>query len=632
MTGRDLTREDNGVTVMKEIWRGARLLAPALALAALLFPAAVQAADIKGAVKEISGKEIIIRVEGNLAPQPGDAVKVTLEHPALGTLNVGEWVVKSVAFPSVTAALKEATGDPEPLMTAVISSAKPVDMTVQVKAAESVKLAKPAGSEAEKRLIAALRQDPAADVSLLLKGVNVNTTDSGGAFPLALAAGGGSIENARLLLMAGADPNLESPHQGQTALKVAAARGAANVIPVLLEAGAVLDHKGGEYDHKYSQVTALFIAAAQGQAEAVRLLLERGADPYVEDKWGEPAVSAAARGGHINVVQAFANAGVSLDYVSSTGVTPLLAAAGDFEANWEMYVYLLGAGANVNAQIPKNAKMDADFIGMSPLMLAAEGQGEVFLLLAAGADPSLRNAKDRTAADIAAARLEEAKAQGSPLDDYLEIQRALKEPESGKQKGKAQINKYLSDTVEENNLLLAASLLALGADANLIESAHDEPVLSLAAKEGHGPMARLLIEHGASPNTPGKDGVSPFLHVFESRDVDLAKYMLSHGADPKYMPAGSLFNVMHGAAATGFAEIIPDLAKAGVDPNARGEEGNTPLHLAASEGHVEAFQALIAVGANPQLKNDDGKTPLELVSDSKRADFEKAMRGGGAGR
>ena len=118
------------MTVMEKIRRGARFFAPSLVLAATLFFAgAIQAAEIKGAVKEISGKEIIIRVEGDLAPQPGDAVKVTLEHPALGTINVGQWVVKSVKFPTVTAALKEATGDPEPLMTAVIDSAKPVDMS-----------------------------------------------------------------------------------------------------------------------------------------------------------------------------------------------------------------------------------------------------------------------------------------------------------------------------------------------------------------------------------------------------------------------------------------------------------------------------------------------------------------------
>lgn len=607
---------------------GTRLFAGWLAPAALVFATALQAAEIEGEVKEVAGREVTIRVEGTLAPRPGDTAKLTLEHPALGTINVGVWEVTEVKFPTVKAAVKEATGEPEPLMAALIVSANPVDMSAPVEATETVVHPAPAKTAAEKRLIAALRDDPSVDVAPLVEGVNVNTADEEGAFPLALAARGGNVENVRRLLEAGANPNLESPDRGQTALKLAAFRGHNEVVGALLEGGAVIDYRGGEYENRFSRVTALFLAAARGHADTVKLLIERGADPYAENAAGEVALGYAARAGHIDVVNAFAEAGVSVDYVSSTGLTPLIAAADNFEDNWEMFVYLLGAGANVNAQIPKGAKLDADLIGMTPLMLAADSRGDVLVLLRAGADPGLRDAQGRTAADIAAARLREAKANGWPVESDLARQRALTDPEWAREQGRARINEVLSDMVEENNVVLVASLLALGGDPDLVETTHDERILSLAVKEGFGPMAKLLVEHGASPNAPGKDGLTPFHHVFGTRDTDLARYMLAHGADPTHVPPGMPFNLMHAAAMEGFAGIVPDLAKAGLDVDARGLEGNTPLHLAADEGNLEAFRALIEAGADPRIRNDEGERPLDLVSSKKRAAFEKALAGG----
>ena len=51
----------------------------------------------------------------------------------------------------------------------------------------------------------------------------------------------------------------------------------------------------------------------------------------------------------------------------------------------------------------------------------------------------------------------------------------------------------------------------------------------------------------------------------------------------------------------------------GKDPNARDENGTTPLHTAAGEGHAAAMAALLAAGADPGARNKDGQTPFDLI-------------------
>ncbi|MFQ5763345.1 MAG: ankyrin repeat domain-containing protein [Rhodospirillales bacterium] len=604
-----------------------RFFGPLVVIFVLVLAAGAHAAEIKGQVKAIAGDRITIRVAGSLAPQPGDPVNVVLNHPDLGSIEVGVWIVSEVKHPTVQATLKEATGDAEPLMEAVIVSENPVDVSARVEAID--KIARPDtgfGPREERLMKAAQSGDVDATRRAITAGANVNAADKTTAFPLAIAAREGHASVVKVLLEAGANPNLESAQGGQTALKVAAARGSNEAIEALLDAGAVIDYRGGEYRSQFSRVTALFVAADRGHAETVKLLIKRGADPYAENALGENALTYAVQGGHIDVVNAFVEAGLSIDYVSSTGITPLIAAAFEIVDNRNMFIYLLGAGANVNAQIPKSAKMDPDLIGMTPLMLTADGFGDLYLLLYAGADPQMRNARGQTAADIAAARLQEARAKGRPVKDQLERKRALANPESTKKRAQAKINELLSDMVGDNNVALAGSLLALGADPNFIDDNFDEPVLSLATREDFSAMAKLLVKNGASPNTPGKDRITPFLRIFEKRDADLIRFMLANGADAKYMPPGFPFNLIHMVAMAGFAEIIPDLVKTDIDVNGRGEGGNTPLHMAAKEEKLKSFEALLAAGANSGLRNDKGKTPLELVSRSKRGPYELALR------
>jgi ankyrin repeat protein len=59
-------------------------------------------------------------------------------------------------------------------------------------------------------------------------------------------------------------------------------------------------------------------------------------------------------------------------------------------------------------------------------------------------------------------------------------------------------------------------------------------------------------------------------------------------------------------------EAITVLVQLGVDKDAKGVGGVTPLHVAAINGHVEAVKTLAQLGADIAARTDDGLTPLQV--------------------
>lgn len=169
----------------------------------------------------------------------------------------------------------------------------------------------------------------------------------------------GQTDLAKVLLEAGADPNLPSTIQLHTPLMEAARTGDIALAKILLEKGANL--------HAVSStgMTALHFAAAEGSAEMVQFLLSKGAHPNI----------ATTDAPFLNIECA-------------KGVTPLHLAAS--AGNAEAITYLLQAGAYINTP---------DDEGDTPYFYAcAEFDGAcVQILQAAGADKKHRNKCGNTA-------------------------------------------------------------------------------------------------------------------------------------------------------------------------------------------------------------------------------------------
>ena len=79
---------------------------------------------------------------------------------------------------------------------------------------------------------------------------------------------------------------------------------------------------------------------------------------------------------------------------------------------------------------------------------------------------------------------------------------------------------------------------------------------------------------------------------------------------------------MHRAAGEGRVQIIELLYAAGANPNARDNRGRAPLHRAAYQGRTEAIDALVAGGADLNARDNNNDTPLH---DATRAECSNAI-------
>jgi len=213
------------------------------------------------------------------------------------------------------------------------------------------------------------------DIHLLKKTISEGKEDvQRNPMPLIIAAQKGHHEIVRILLDAGANPNLTYPGN-QSALIWAASKNHPEIVDLLLKFKADTEIK-----ESVSGQTALLIAVIKQHENIVKLLLEHGADPNTHSKDGTNSLSQAVIKNNIAIVRELLEAGADVNTHSKDGTNSLIEAVA--KNNIAIVRELLEAGADVN--IKNN-------FGTTPLIWASsEGFIDIVkLLLDHGADPTL---------------------------------------------------------------------------------------------------------------------------------------------------------------------------------------------------------------------------------------------------
>lgn len=214
---------------------------------------------------------------------------------------------------------------------------------------------------------ALIANDPERIKFLVGAGADVNKPDLQGWTALTTAARQRRDGTIGLLVELGADPN-KPDGNGITPLAAALMRDHVPSIKALIEQGAELEEPG------HQGYRPLALALAEQKFEAAKALMDGGADPSVASGEQEltPLMIVAAQTGP---------AEGSIFLPGSTRPTDIAKA-------------LVESGADIDAQA-KN--------GMTALMIAAANNSApmIGLLMAAGADPTVKNAQGQTAEDVA---------------------------------------------------------------------------------------------------------------------------------------------------------------------------------------------------------------------------------------
>jgi ankyrin repeat protein len=387
----------------------------------------------------------------------------------------------------------------------------------------------------------------------------------------------------------------------------AAMRGDKATVRTLLKEGADVNQAQGD------GMTALHWAAASGDAELIDMLLYAGANVRATTRLGGyTPLHVASQSGHAEAIAALVKAGADVNTLTTTGATPLMMAALSGKA--EAAKALIDAGADMNARDKVNEETALMFA-------AAHNRADVVrLLIERGADLKL-TAK---VVDIAS---------GPPAPGEV----ALREAQSGRAGGnRPQGNRQEGNAARPANDV--PGVTRPYSFNELIGKVGGLTALHFAARQGNMESVQALVEGGADVNQVSPaDNASPLLIATVNGHFDIGMYLLEKGADPNIAsdagatPLYGAINVQwapksfypqpraHLQQKTSYLEFMKALLDRGAYPNARvqrkiwytsynfdnlriDESGATPFWRAAYASDIEAMKLLVSYGADPHIR------------------------------
>jgi ankyrin repeat protein len=340
---------------------------------------------------------------------------------------------------------------------------------------------------------------------LIAAGAPVDARDDLGSTPLLDAAWAGKAEIADFLIQHGADVNAHHREAGSTPLQYAVLTGRPDMVSLLLKSGA---RTAGRYRDGQS---VLHIAAARGSAPIVALLLEAKADLQALDSNGNTPLDSAVLHGQTQAVQTLLRFHANARYVHPIDGRGALHEA-CMRGFPDLLQPLLDAGADLAAR---------DRFGQTPLDIALDykNAGTVAVLLKLGQ-------KLRDSQKIAEEAMESATLRGQ-----TEIARILLENGLDVNKPPASGSSYLNDAALKGQAKMVQLLLDHGALVTAQNQSGGTP-LHDAALGGNAQVAALLLEHGAAIDEREREsGATPLMMAASMGRVEVVRLLLERGAN-----------------------------------------------------------------------------------------------------
>ena len=307
----------------------------------------------------------------------------------------------------------------------------------------------------------------------------------------------------------------------------------------------------------------------------VQSLLARGVEVDGRGAGGKTALSWAAIRGDLEMTEALLEAGADVNLADDDGNTPLILAA---SAGPELVRKLIGAGSEVNR---------ANRQGETALTLAARRDvASVRVLLDAGANVSAQDARGLDALTVA-------KASGK--DEMVALLRGAGATETPEE--------LLNEAVRRNEPGRVAELIRSGADVNALDTDAYQTPLMTAIQHDYEEIVVLLLAAGADPSIEGTGILTVGKNAF---DVAM-EYERSASLGPLLEAGGRPEDVERFVfERCDRVELVRWALGTGMNVDARGPDGQTPLICAAIAGAADVVTLLLASGADLTATTDNG--------------------------
>ncbi|XP_012671049.1 DNA-binding protein RFXANK [Clupea harengus] len=149
-------------------------------------------------------------------------------------------------------------------------------------------------------------------------------------------------------------------------------------------------------------------------------------------------------------------------------------------------------------------------------------------------------------------------------------------------------------------------------------------VHQLAAQGDIPQLTAHLSKESALLNSTDKRGYTPLMWAAAFGEIDMVKFLLEKGADPKVL-ARERESALTLASSRGYADIVTLLLKKGVDIDSYDWNGGTPLLYAVRGNHARCVDALLASGADLTFEADSGYNPMDLAVALGHKEAQKAI-------
>jgi len=353
--------------------------------------------------------------------------------------------------------------------------------------------------------------------------------------------------------------------------------------------------------------TPLMLAVAQEDLSLVKLLLEHDADPDIEVPFiGVAAIDRAIQLESTDILTALIDHGAAVDKPNRSGTTPLIFAMR--MERLDVMKILIDAGADVNHRLNSGWTMLLQAVDCNPDR--GNGTGEIVkFLIEAGADVNLALESGTTPVALAVTH--------NHLPELKLLLAAGADPNiKNNNNGWTPIHWAVNDKKEQPHDASEMVQLLIDAGARLDAQTNSGTTpVKLAVTNNRLNELHILLNANADIDTANSDGWTPLLDAADENKIEMVKLLIKAGADVNYVRKsgwGAIHRLVNSQEHQHFdgSEIIALLINAGVNIEQRTRGGDTPLSLAASNDRINELRLLLANNAEVNSVDNKGRTPL----------------------